>query len=538
MDKMNLSNSSSTKVTKYKVENDAYIQQSFLDLNISDDAKRKLSLILNKTTVGSSEVFTSPYVKEKTPEQILSGLDDVYFSGLDKCNQPLQDLEMLNRSKFGPMSIAKTWKERRESLYDSYNTPASDRTFKPFALCKPETLRPISVPNAIGYLKNDTNSGLPDVTKKKNVKDVYLSYTINDIFTIIDSHLTFGKYAQELACILFTRTQENGKTRNVWGFAIIVTIFEMLFYRPILEIQSKQPWRAALNRPEDVSRSITTLIDRCINKGWLILSIDFSRYDNSVKEPLIISAFTCISMCFQRTFLKYIVCIREFFINCEIITPDGIINGSHGVPSGSTFTNEVDSIVQRGVSLECQYIADHSITQVQGDDGVYASFDPKKVMGHFTQYGLIVNEDKSYIAKDWCVYLQSLFHVDYRKDDGVIYGIYPIYRAMNRIIYLERFDDFKEFGIAGSDYFSIRTISIMEQCKHHPLFNVFVTYVWSLDQYRLKYSEQGLANYVRKLAFQEGKDINFRNWNYGSNTTGIRNFESVKIINKLNESFV
>jgi len=504
------------------------VSQSFMDLNISNDAKRKISQILERVVSGNSVVFSAPYVKDRTAESILSGLDDIFNKHASLCNEQLMDLEMSNRSKYGPMSLAKPWKDRRESLYSSFYGITSKRNFAPFLLSEPKRLRPITSEIAVGNLKNDSNSGLPDVTKKKNVKDSFKGYTLDDFYTAIS-----GNY-QNFACILFTRTQESLKTRNVWGFAVLVTLYEMLFYRPVLDIQRKQDWRAALRTPDDVNLGVTKLIDYSISKGLSILSIDFSGYDNSVKHTLITNAFKTISNSFQAKYGKYIDLICDFFINVGIITPDGILHGPHGVPSGSTFTNEVDSIVQFGIARECDFIDNVQLSQIQGDDGLYCCLNANRVIEHFLSYGLNVNKDKSYIALNWAVYLQQLFHEDYRDEKGIICGIYPLYRALNRILYLESFDNFSEWNISGTDYFSIRTISIMEQCKHHPLFREFVTYVWSLDKYKLEVSDQGLANYVRKLAIQEGKDISFRNWTYGSNISGLKSFESVKIINSLN----
>jgi len=503
-------------------------------LNVSPDAERRVSLILDNVQKGSDTVLTAPYAKEKTVDEILSGLDRIYNDNLSKCNEVLKDLEDSNRSKFGPMSIAKDWEERKETLYDSFGEELTSKTFKPFLLTTPQRLRPISVTSAVGYLKNNSNSGLPDVTKKKNVKESLNGYTLDDLASIIQSYLYEGKVIKELACLLFTRTQENSKTRNVWGFSIFATVFEMIFYRPILDIQSKQSWRAALRKPDDVSAGITKLIDYSIEKDLEVLSIDFSRYDNSVKYRLITSAFETISLAFQNKYKYHFNMIKDFFINCPIVTPDGILQGQHGVPSGSTFTNEVDSIVQYGIALESDAVCELSLAQVQGDDGVYSCLNSKLLIEHFKSYGLNVNDDKSYIAKNWAIFLQSLFHTDYRDENRVINGIYPIYRALNRIIHLERFDDFLEYGINGKDFFSIRTISILEQCKHHPLFKELVTYVWSLDKYKLTVSDQGLANYVRKLAIQEGKDITFRNWSYGSDIAGLKSFACVRIINELN----
>jgi len=511
---------------------DNFETQPLSALNLKPDVLNRVSLLIENTVKGNTEVFSSPIVKERTPESVLSGLDDIINSNIDKLNEPLRDIELQNRSKFGPMSIAKTWEERRESLVQSFERGEADRTFEPYDLTSPERLRPIDVAKGIELLKNDTNSGLPDMTKKKNVKPLLKGHTLDTLFTTV-SHM-FDNNWYELSCLLFTRTQENGKTRNVWGYPVMVTLLEMLFYRPLLELQSKQFWRAALRKPDDVSLGVTKVIDYCLRNGYAILSIDFSAYDNSIKVSLSDSAFFTIGRAFQAKYLMYLDLIRSIFQQIPILTPEGAWFGLHGVPSGSTFTNEVDSIVQYGISRECSYIPNHQICQIQGDDGVHVCTDPEAVKDHFRSYGLVVNDDKSYVASNWAVYLQQLFHADYRDANGIINGIYPLYRALNRIIYLEKFDDFKSDGIDGTDYFSIRTISIMEQCKHHPLFRDFVTYIWSLDKYRLKVSDQGLANYVRRLAYKEGKDLTFREWTYGENISGLKSFDSFRIINELN----
>jgi len=514
---------------------DASITQ---DLNISDDAKRKLSLILGRCFTGSDTTLYAPYVsEERSADMILHGLDVVYEKHRLKVDLTLDSLELdINRPKFGPMSQAKAWLDgREETIQDSY-VPAKpgDKVFKPFPLTTSNRLRPLCTSAAIDYLKNDSNGGFPSLAKKRDVKNSFRGYTLDDFAKTIKIYLDTGDLIEQVCSVLFTRTQELGKTRNVWGFAILVTIFEMLFYRPLLDVQSKQSWRAALRTPDDVNLAITNLIDFALRNGYYLLSIDFSRYDNSLKAGNILSAFECIIMAFQSKFSHYLLLIAHFFINVPIITPGGILEGPHGVPSGSTFTNEIDSIAQYGIARECTHIAGLPLSQVQGDDGAYACLDAEAVKSHFREYGLIVNDEKSYVAKNWLIYLQMLFHADYRDNKGIINGIYPIYRALNRIIHLETFEDFSEDNINGNDYFSIRTICILEQCKHHPLFEEFVTYVWSLDKYRLVYSEYGLANYIRRVAKKEGKDITFRNWSYGSDVSGLKGFACVRIIDELN----
>lgn len=492
-------------------------------LNVLPDVQRRVSMLLDRIVTGSDENFVSPYVMERTEDQVLLGWDYQYERNAFKVNEVLDDLEWeTNRPKFGTMSRAEPWQGRRETLVDSFEPAKMNRGFAPFDLTRPLSLRPLSVQTAVGFLKNDSNSGLPQYTKKKNVKDSLMGYTLEDLYNIVADSFNNDNPLVEIACVLFTRTQELGKTRNVWGFSVLATLFEMTFYRPILDIQAKQTWRSALGSPDAVSAAITRIIDYAIMNRLTVLSIDFKRYDNSCKGHVIDPAFDTIIRAFQRPFHRHLELIKLFFKSCRIVTPEGIWSGNHGVPSGSTFTNEVDSIIQYGIALECKDIAKVEFCQVQGDDGVYLCHDAKLVKEHFTNYNLDVSDIKSVAAEKYCIFLQSLFHDDYRDEDGVINGIYPTYRALNRIIHLERFDDFSEYGIKGSDYFSIRTISILENCKHHPMFEEFVAYVWSLDKYRLEFSAQGLANYVRKLAIQEGKDITFRNWAYGSNISGDR----------------
>ncbi len=155
-------------------------------LNITPDAQRRVSLILDRIVTGSKETFYTPYVMEKDPDSILNGWDSIFNSNLSKLNDPLKVLELeVNRPKFGPMSHAKSWDERKESVYDSYKQMVNKITFTPYDLGPLLRLRPISVQSAIGYLKNDSNSGLPEVTKKRTVKMSFMGYNLDDLYRVV-----------------------------------------------------------------------------------------------------------------------------------------------------------------------------------------------------------------------------------------------------------------------------------------------------------------------------------------------------------------
>lgn len=497
----------------------------FLDsLNLSGDVKRRLSNYLRSIVKGSDSVYISPIGDTYTPEKLLLEWDEIFYSNRHKVNDVLFDLEMSNRSKFGPRSIAKSWDKRKEGLLDYFKVKSSDIKIPTELFPTRGILRPVGFDKAISTLKNNTNSGLPYFLRKGSVKGKILSMSRDEFL---------AKVRERYPCILFTRTQEGDKTRDVWGYPIFVTIYEMQYYLPVLSHQKKLSWRSALISPSEVDRKITEMLFRCKSDPSLrLVSIDFSAFDRSVSPELIASAFTYIKALFQTEFSSDLDEICELFSTIGIVTPDGIFSGRHGVPSGSTFTNEVDSIVQYLVAMSSGFVIDDAFS-IQGDDGSYLihSDHLENFLSNFASAGLLVN-DKTYISNLYSIYLQCLYHIDYIGSNGIVGGIYPTYRALNRIIYQERFVNFLDQEVEGRDYYSIRTISILENCKFHPLFEELVKFVLSRDKYALEFSEASLKKYINIVKDGAGTGGLLNN-QYGDDLSGIHNFEVMKLLRRL-----
>jgi hypothetical protein len=488
-------------------------------LNLSDEVISKLSLNLSRVLTGSSDIYFTPIGKDNDPDSLLKQLDELFNSNSNLINDNLRDLELSNRSKFGPRSISKPWKERLPSLLDYFEHQDDPQNLSLRLLnSASHKLRPLSLSSASGYLKNSTNSGLPYYTKKGLIKD----RVISDFKSLI---------SRQDPCVLFTRTQEAGKTRNVWGYPMADTLNEMIYYQPLLSYQRKQVYRSALNGPDIVDRHVTEMILRNRSQGNHLVSIDFSSFDASVGKNLQSLCFSYISNLFQSNCSLDLDYIKHRFNTIGVITPNGVISGEHGVPSGATFTNEVDSLAQYIVATNSGVINDGNM-QIQGDDGVYGlkHNDVDKLLNSFRLAGLNVNEDKSYTSTDFVVYLQRLYDIHYI-ERGTVGGIYSIYRALNRIIYQERYSDFMDFSLKGVDYYSIRTITILENCKYHPLFKDFVKLVAKFDKFGLNYDVNSLSNYIRML---DGAGTSgFLNNQFGDNIKGINNFETVKILKEI-----
>nr|APG78198.1 RdRp [Beihai picobirna-like virus 11] len=483
-------------------------------LNLSAAAENGMTRNLERTSSGNDTTLYTPIGEAHDPKEILAKWDKIFNSKKDLLDPGLLGFEENNRSKYGPRSIAVPWDERSGSVYDSYKADECSKTLDIPRLGN--RLRPLSEENALKYLKNTTSSGLPYLLKKGKVKP-----------TLLQEQESLLK--RKDPCALFTRTQENRKTRNVWCYPIADTLLEMQFYRPVLDYQKELPWRTAVTTPERVDAAVLQLMNHARAEDKFLVSIDFSAYDNTIKRTLIEHSFDYFRSLFQEGFHEQLDYIKERMITIGLVTPDGILSGDHGVPSGSTFTNEVDSVVQYLIASNYQNEI-LKYFQIQGDDGIYATNDPEKLFDHYKSFALNVNEDKSDRSKDYCLFLQKYYSYHYI-DRGVVGGIYPTYRALNRLVYPERFVEFKE-DLSGKDYFAIRTLSILENCKHHPLFREFVEFIMSLDKYSLIPSDQGLVGYVKFRTKQDGEDVNFSSHSYG-NSTSIKSFASYQLIKSL-----
>lgn len=487
------------------------------NLDLSDSVKSKLVQNLRVTVEGSDKVIVTPLGKNNDPEALLSGWDNIFQDNIGRMNSALLEIEESNRGKYGPRSIQKPWKERKDSL-EAYFHDQGARFTVSSNVQLGNKLRPLSIDKAAQLLKNSTNSGLPWYTRKSDIK--------TDLIENFKYYLD-----RQDPCVLFTRTQEQGKTRNVWGYPSADTLNEMRYYAPLLDYQKKLSWRAALNSPDLVDRGITNLINNAMVNGMKLVSIDFSAYDASVGEELQKAAFEYVSSLFQTSYAEELDYISHRFNTIGIITPDGVWDGSHGVPSGSTFTNEVDSLAQYTVISNLGTV-DESTMQIQGDDGAYAVWADsiEETFKGFERYGLNVNEEKSVISDDYVVYLQKLYHNDYRLENGLIGGIYSTYRALSRLVYQERWSNFDEVDISGEDYYSLRAISILENCKYHPLFKELVKYVVDIDDRDLRFSEIGLRKFIRmnELSGTVGNITN----QYGDKGS-IKDFESYKLIREI-----
>lgn len=468
---------------------------------------------------GSTEEYVTPLGKNNDPVSLLDEWNLIFTSKIHKLNAELTDLEISNLSKFGPRSKSLKWIQRVDGLKSSYSNQDPSHIAKFTYAPGLGHLLPISMTEAIEQMKLSSSASLPFMKKKGKV--------------LTDLTSNFTKILERKdPCIVYTRTTENYKTRNVWGYPFADTLYEMLFYIPLLAQEKTKFHRAALVSPDAVAENITKLMLEAIAFDKVLYSVDFAAFDASVKYQYIIKAFEYIKSCFDPAFHPFLDYICERMYTIGIVVPTGILRGKHGVPSGSTFTNEVDSIIQFCIASTCTFI-NTLCCVVQGDDGVYIMRDDEinQFENAFKYAGLKLEKSKSLISKNCVVFCQNLYHIDYMVD-GVVNGIYPTYRALNRLIYQERHVNLKQLGLQGKDYFGIRALTILENCKHHPLHEDLVRFVLAKEKFSLDVSQDGLLKYCNSLNMNHVTANNL-NHQYGSQVMKIRDFKTYKLVRKI-----
>lgn len=242
-------------------------------------------------------------------------------------------------------------------------------------------------------LKLDKSAGLPTLTKKRDS----LLYAFDR-----EAQIRKGIKAPN-PCIAYKRTQQGNKTRLVWGYPLEMTIMESRFARPLIDqfLQRRTPMAFGMSKTE-----LGAKLHRYIkeDKGTTVC-LDYSKYDSSVSKTLIKEAFRILSTWFTNTDEETYGwdTVVRYFITTPIVMPDGHLytGKDHGVPSGSYFTQMIDSVVNviAMYALRSRFGLDFKPTSlyVLGDDvivSVYGKVDLSAWATYLATFGLHLHDDE------------------------------------------------------------------------------------------------------------------------------------------------
>lgn len=260
--------------------------------------------------------------------------------------------------------------------------------------------------------KKDTSSGFEGILTGKMHKGDFADELYGYYAETESRALKSGSF--NLPLLIASRTQASGgydingkptndyasKSRLVSMVSLSQILAETKFAKPLQQRLALSPWYAGGKS----SREIMALILKRRERYNYWTTIDYSKYDMHISDWLIDDAFDIIRCAFLPGAVDedLLTIVRSDFKNKVFIDGEGHLRQSHkGVPSGSMFTQIIDSIINLLVITTYFFAKDLGTFDalIMGDDNLIYSFskiDLSDLQSYLSKnFGLVMNASKS-----------------------------------------------------------------------------------------------------------------------------------------------
>nr|UAW00423.1 MAG: RNA-dependent RNA polymerase [Porcine picobirnavirus] len=434
---------------------------------------------------------------------------------------PIEDIMDIVEQGFGSSPIPKA--------FESDDWAAAKRDLTKLLTSKVSALRPASYQHVVDDMRArdtlESNSGWPLFTRrsKPEVKEA----SIRDAES--------GSWRDYPAIALFRNY--NQKTRLVWMFPMSANLVEGSYFQPLQSrlMQSGFSFLAPWEGFESVRKSVND----AYAAGRFVAASDFSSTDAHFTLHSTLEVFDVIQYCFQA---KYRDGLRDSLVHMHeiplVIGPDSKMVGSHGVSSGSNWTNFIETIFDWILAFYVKRklgAAGYSGLYAIGDDmswvsDIYVEDFAKSLERIGESVGQVVKSEKTTNDRDKVKSLQRLFQRGYSNSSGQIRGVYSTIRALKSSVYPERFHDPRRWN---SDMFCARQFMILENCVDHPLFEDFVKFVCSGQSDLIPFAKQSdarLSKVTRETKLLPGLNPTY---NQEKRDSSLAEFASIQIARNL-----
>lgn len=325
-------------------------------------------------------------------------------------------------------------------------------------------------------------------------------------------------------------------------FPFSVNVNELQVYQPLIELAQRFNIVPSWVSMDMVDKEVTDLFDTKPSKD-LVVCTDFSRFDQHFNQDLQNAAKSILQSILDNSKMsnnwlenvfpiKYCIPLIWEYTDWGITT----YHGWHGMASGSGGTNVDETLAHRTLQREAaiqqgETLNPHSMCL--GDDGIltYPGITVDGVIDAYQSHGQECNKDKQYASTQDCVYLRRWHHKDYRQRN-VCVGVYSTCRALGRLRYLERFMDPEYWS---PEMVALRQLSILENCKWHPLREKFAQFCMKRDKYRLGIDIPGFLDNITHIAIEATDHmpdfLGYTKTLQGEGPTGISEWWIVKYLN-------
>lgn len=312
------------------------------------------------------------------------------------------------------------------------------------------SLNLLTFEKAMEELPGTTNWGMPYLVSGTEVSQGKIEVDNRPKYRKIAERLAYSELSDkdilENAFWLGWRGQESNdekdryegqvkpKQRSVWAEGHAWSILGNRM-KPFLEARKKMTTRAAL-----VSQAA---VDDVIYNVWndlksdeIVISWDGSSFDTWMMRDVALKIAEVIIESFNCDKREKEACMRYFehIFSDPIITPEGLWWGLHGMPSGTTFTNELDSCYNEVLAIAVGLLPKKintlgiKLTMItdQGDDAVLVCQCPslpkldisklaEVLSACYAELNMSVNPKKQRISRTEAEYLKRL-HLNTKKE--------------------------------------------------------------------------------------------------------------------------
>ena len=447
----------------------------------------------------------------------------------------LIEYDLSRLPKVGPQGGLQPFSKRESDFMDYYNLPKNEKfeinmkvieEMKVILFDGVKDRRPIALETVVERDRKDgkliTSSGAPSCGRRSDP-------------AIIKEALEIARSARVwlMPMILGSRSQR-GKERFIFIASFSLNILEKSFLYPMMDlIRSRNiPFFSAWEGIDQVSIGFKD--QAFFERSTILCQQDYTSMDKYINETCIDIVYLSTKDFFQKKYHGlYRKLLNHLLTISVMINIDKLVTGIHGMPSGSGFTNFVESIVSLYISLQYPY------TEAQGlGDDLALSFpdelsheDIKKLITSVsTKIGLVLNPDKQRIDDDTIVYLQRFYDKELAKGE-LVEGCYPSILALNTAINPERYHDPRKWS---GEMEILRWIMILENCKNLPYFKELVHFFINGDKFKLGLL---LPDFFGKLPnlYSESKLIKgfTPTYNQENFERGINDFATVKLLKEI-----
>lgn len=316
----------------------------------------------------------------------------------DKLIESFNKFKMKDHSSF-------RWNRNYQKALELVKLRFSKKKLKPLSyMCDDDILDALP--------KVNTHSGYSWIETGKKKKGEYKGELLKHYLEVEEAARMNGSFQRPI--LPGTRTQGSGaftddgqrtntckhKTRLISMVDLYQIIAELKFAKPIQDVMASDSWYAGGFDQTEIGRRITGMRAKW---HWYI-SLDYSSYDQSISSWLIEDAFSCLKEAFVSVDDELWNIIVGDFIHKNFVTPfdldGGIVHSDKGVPSGSMFTQIIDTVVNWIMILT--YLISQGFDGdmiVMGDDNLLftnAKVEIEAISSYISKnFGVKVNADKT-----------------------------------------------------------------------------------------------------------------------------------------------